>query len=40
MYTVHEDDHAIDERNDDDAVVAAGDEHERGVESLCVGEAA
>ena len=28
------DHHAVDE-----AVVAPGDEHERGVESLCVGEA-
>ena len=39
-HTIHQF-HDPDERcSDDDAIVAAGDEHDGGVETLCVGEAA
>lgn len=33
-------DHPTDEERRDDGIVAFGDEHDRGVETLCVGEAA
>ena len=38
--TLHEYEHESDLAEHEPSVVAPGDEHDRGVESLCVGEAA